>query len=69
MQWSHKLQLKVNKPHVKARKFNVHLKNYISQLNNFLFCFFLSFAGNDLNSCSKLGNAFVMRAGDHDQMI
>ena len=32
-------------------------------------CFFTLFAGNNQNSCSKLGNIFVMQAVDHKQSI
>ena len=38
-------------------------------MNVFLKNFFLSFAGNNQNSWSKLGNIFVMGADDHEQMI
>ena len=41
-------------------------ENYLSQLNVFFNYFFLSFTGNNQNSCSKLGNVFMMRAGDHE---
>ena len=34
-----------------------------------VFVLFLLFAGNNQNSCSKLGNLFVIGVGDHEQMI